>query len=195
MPRFSQQEREKIHANLLTQGERLFITHGIKKVTIDDLVNAVGIAKASFYIFYQSKEYLYLDIVQSLQRDVFNKMDAVLQGNAGLPGRLRVAQVFKSMYQVLSQYPLLGGIDTATAELIARKVSAERLSDFYAKNIDAVQVMHRHGINFLCPLDQASCAFQALYHGWLYLKDKDPALQASVTNIMLEAVIEKIVVD
>ena len=52
MPRFSENEKERISNKLLTEGERLFTIHGIKKVTIDDLTEAVGIAKASFYTFY-----------------------------------------------------------------------------------------------------------------------------------------------
>ena len=39
MPRFSENEKEQIRNKLLTEGERLFATLGIKKVTIDDIVD------------------------------------------------------------------------------------------------------------------------------------------------------------
>lgn len=47
MPRFSEREKERIRSKLYAEGERLFTAHGIKKVTIDDLAEAAGIAKAS----------------------------------------------------------------------------------------------------------------------------------------------------
>ena len=43
MPRFSEYEKVRIQQSLLEEGERLFTTYGLKKVTIDDIVKAVKI--------------------------------------------------------------------------------------------------------------------------------------------------------
>ncbi len=45
MPRFSNMEREKIREKLMQEGERLFTSFGLKKVSIDEIVQAAGIAK------------------------------------------------------------------------------------------------------------------------------------------------------
>ena len=60
MPRFSNMEREKIREKLMQEGERLFTSFGLKKVSIDEIVQAAGIAKGSFYSFYTNKEHLYI---------------------------------------------------------------------------------------------------------------------------------------
>lgn len=195
MPRFSENEKEKIHNNLLKEGERLFTTHGIKKVTIDDLVDAVGIAKASFYTFYENKEYLFLDIVQSIQQKIFTELNILLDSNTNLPSKNRVLQVFEAMLKIMLRYPILKCIDTSTTELIARKVSNKRLVAFREQNFDATQSMHNHGIRFSCDIQTASYAFQALYHSWMYLQDKGQDMQTSVTDILLSGVINQIVVD
>lgn len=52
MPKFSDAEKEIIKQKLMQEGERLFTSYGIKKVTIDEIVQAAGIAKGSFYSFY-----------------------------------------------------------------------------------------------------------------------------------------------
>ena len=44
MPRFTEQEKEIINRKLLIEGEKLFAAHGLKKVTVDDLVAAVNIS-------------------------------------------------------------------------------------------------------------------------------------------------------
>lgn len=193
MPRFNENEKEKINNKLLKEGERLFTAHGIKKVTIDDLVEAVGIAKASFYTFYESKEYLYLDIVQSIQQTIFTELNNLLDSNTNLPSNERVLQVFNAMNKLMLQYPILSYIDTSTIELIARKVSKERLSAFYEQNFDAAESLYQHGIRFSCDIQTVSYAFQAIYHSFMYLRDKGESIQSSVTDILLHGVISQIV--
>lgn len=195
MPRFSENEKEQIRNKLLTEGERLFATLGIKKVTIDDIVEAVGIAKASFYKFYESKEYLYLDIVQGIQKKIFTELNSKLDSNVNLSSKERVRQTFGAMYSMMLRYPILTKIDMNTIELIARKVSKERLSVFNEQNIDAAQTLHNHGIIFSCDIKTASYVFQAIYYGWMYLQEKSADIQTSVIDILLNAVINQIVVD
>lgn len=195
MPRFTENEKEQIRNKLFAEGERLFAAHGIKKVTIDDLAEAAGIAKASFYKFYESKEYLYLDIVQEIQKKIFTELNSVLDSNVNLSGKERVRQTFGAMFNMMLRYPILTQIDMNTIELIARKVSKERLSVFNEQNIDAVQTLHNHGINFSCDIKTASYVFQALYHVWTYLQEKSMDIQTSVIDILLNAVINQIVVD
>lgn len=195
MPRFSDNEKEQINRKLLKEGERLFTTHGIKKVTIDDLVEAAGIAKASFYTFYESKEYLYLEIVQSIQQKIFTELNNLLTSNTNLPSKERVLQVFKSMNKMMLQYPILSYMDTATIELIARKVSKERLSAFREQNFDAAKTLYHHGVRFTCDIQTVSYAFMAIYHSWMYLYDKGENIQSSVTDILLHGIINQIVIE
>jgi len=195
MPRFTENEKEQIRNKLITEGEKLFAAYGVKKVTIDDLVEAAGIAKASFYKFYESKEYLYLDIVQRIQKKIFTELNSILDSNVNLSSKERVRQTFSAMFNMMLRYPILAQIDMNTIELIARKVSKERLSVFNEQNIDAVQALLNHGINFSCDIKTASCVFQALYHSWTYLQGKNVDIQTSVINILLNAVINQIVVD
>ena len=195
IPRFSESEKEQIKARLFTEGERLFGTYGLKKVTIDEIVSAVNIAKATFYTFYDSKEYLYLDIVQDIQHRIFTELDILLDTNTALMNKQRVRQVFTAMYDLMLKYPILSQISSGTVELISRKVSKERLAAFGGQNLDAVFVLSRHGIQFKCTPQIASCAFQALYHGWLSLQRTEKEMQETVTDILLNGVIEQIVND
>ena len=143
MPRFSETEKENIRQKLLTEGERLFVVHGLKKVTIDDLVDEAKIAKATFYTFYDSKEYLYLDIVQVIQQKIFIELQILLENNTDLPGRERVKQVFAKMSQLMTNSPILSQIDPTIVDLISRKVSKERMMTFTQQNIDAIPAQSR----------------------------------------------------
>ena len=195
MPRFSETEKENIRQKLILEGERLFAVHGLKKVTIDDLIEVANIAKATFYTFYESKEYLYMDIVQGIQKKIFMRLETLLENNVDLPSKERVRQVFIMMSQLMMQRPILSQIDASTAALISRKVSKERMAAYIQQNVDAAQSMNNHGIKFSCDINTASYAFQSLYHSWMFLQDKGSDLQAAVTDILLNGVIEQIVME
>jgi len=66
MPRaFKEEEKEKIRAKLLEAGRACFLRYGLKKTTIEDVVGPAGIAKSSFYLFFESKEALFVEAMMA----------------------------------------------------------------------------------------------------------------------------------
>lgn len=193
MPRFSTQGKERIQQSLLEEGERLFTAYGLKKVTIDEIVNAVKIAKASFYKFYEGKEYLFLEIVQRKQKDIFDTLEGVLENSSSKTDKERVKMVFCVMSELMGKYPLLTRIDGETVEAIARKVSPQRLEEFSLQGFDAVKAMEKHGIVFRYDTQVVSQVFQALYQSWISLQGQPEEMQKQVIQIMLDGVIEEII--
>ena len=110
MPRFTEQEKEIINSKLLIEGEKLFALHGLKKVTVDDLVAAVNISKGSFYAFYPSKEHLYVEINFRLQKELFTSIETTVKKKKYKNHRdlakdvimLSFTVIIKSLYSVLS---------------------------------------------------------------------------------------------
>ena len=78
MPKpFSTAQKETIREKLMEVGRTCFLRYGLKKTTIDDLVKPAGIAKASFYLFFDSKEALYMAIfLQEIPEMMERMMDA-----------------------------------------------------------------------------------------------------------------------
>lgn len=193
MPRFSELEREQIQNRLMSEGERLFRTYGLKKVTIDDIAQAVKIAKASFYRFYEGKEYLYLDIIQQTQTALFRELEESMEQNKACSNKRRVKQVFQTMYQLLPQYPILAMIDEEVIEMISRKISSDRMRAFYAQRKDLVMIMMAYGVEFKYDHQTISCTFNTLYQSWISLKNQDEKVQEKVIDILLEGMIEQVV--
>ncbi|MEJ2663730.1 MAG: TetR/AcrR family transcriptional regulator [Spirochaetia bacterium] len=67
---FNQAEKEKIKDNLLVKGRDLFAKKGLKNTSVEELTRASGIALGSFYAFYNSKEELYFDILESEEKTI-----------------------------------------------------------------------------------------------------------------------------
>jgi len=60
---FSDSERERIREQLVAEGRELFSRYGLSKTTLADITDPAGIATSTFYQFFDSKEALYLEIL------------------------------------------------------------------------------------------------------------------------------------
>ena len=92
-PPFSTEDRARITEQLLETGRRLFTTQGLRKTSLDELVAPAGIAKTSFYAFFDSKEALYLELMlrqaPQLHRQLAAVLDQAENARAALSGFLR----------------------------------------------------------------------------------------------------------
>lgn len=59
------------HTEILEVSLQLFIRHGLKETTVNDIVKAVDIAKGTFYHYFQSKDDLILILRANYMRDYF----------------------------------------------------------------------------------------------------------------------------
>lgn len=193
MPKFSEQEKNNIQQSLLKEGERLFITYGLRKVTIDDIVKAVNIAKATFYRFYEGKEYLFLDIAQKQQQEIFDILNDILVNTDSKSDHERLKSVFFAMSELMPKYPMLTGIDEETVMLISRKISSDRLAQYSSQGFDAVKTIESHGIKFKYDTLVVQQLFHALYESWIKLQEQPQDMQKKVIDIMLEGILQQII--
>ncbi|MFR8207691.1 TetR/AcrR family transcriptional regulator [Hominenteromicrobium sp.] len=63
---FTDYETEQLHKALLKETRHCAVTLGMKKTSVDQLTNAVGIAKGSFYKFFESKEMAFFAVLESI---------------------------------------------------------------------------------------------------------------------------------
>ncbi|WP_306054674.1 TetR/AcrR family transcriptional regulator [Natronococcus wangiae] len=78
---FSDEERERIRKELVEVGREKILAYGLKKTNVEDITEPVGIAKSSFYLFFDSKAELYLEImrreVDELTESLENELDGI----------------------------------------------------------------------------------------------------------------------
>lgn len=80
MAKFTELEKERIREELLKVAYRFFIDKGFKSTSLEDITSSVGIAKSSFYIFFESKEMLYMELLahegEQIEKQVWPKVIA-----------------------------------------------------------------------------------------------------------------------
>ena len=127
MPKaWSEREKELIKKTLLSEGKKLFEKYGLQKTTVDEIVNAAQISKGSFYIFYQSKEELYFDVLDSAEHELREKIfENVFK--PGINRRDSFISFLSQMVEVLTTMPLYEQMNAANYELLLRKLPEETL--------------------------------------------------------------------
>ena len=125
---FNEDERAAIRRQLLQTGRYLFTTTGLKKTTLEELVRPAGIAKSTFYAFFDSKEALYLELLAAEAPEVERQVLPPL--TADIPPREAIAQFLTRMMAVYETNSLTRRMLIHPEELVlvARRVPPELFS-------------------------------------------------------------------
>ena len=99
---FTEYETEQLRKALMKETRRCAVTLGMKKTSVDQLTKAVGIAKGSFYKFYESKEMLFFAVLEGIHSELYGVADRALSENAGLPAAERAAKAVLAVCRRLS---------------------------------------------------------------------------------------------
>ena len=71
------QRRSRIRAELLATGARLFAERGIVKVSVEDLIDQVGISRRTFYGFFANKQEVAASLLNPVLKSALQALDAV----------------------------------------------------------------------------------------------------------------------
>lgn len=104
---FTEEEMTKLRHELILAGIKLSRELGLQRMSVEKITSAVGIAKGSFYIFFDSKEDFILEIADYANRETEKMLLAALNGR-----RQMSAHEFISFFNtyIHSDYDLMGGL-------------------------------------------------------------------------------------
>jgi AcrR family transcriptional regulator len=134
MPKaFTEQEKELIRKRLLEQGHKQFSAYGLRKTNIEELTEAAGISKGAFYLFYASKEALFMDVVEQVEHRFRQEIFAMVD----LPGsspRARLFAIFHKAFRLVKAIPLLQFLTGSDYDLLFRRLPPEILQEHLAND-------------------------------------------------------------
>jgi AcrR family transcriptional regulator len=128
---FTAQEKAVIRKRLIEQGYKQFSVHGLKKTNIEELAAAAKISKGAFYLFYDSKEALFMDAVELAEERYRQEILATIDKPGSSP-RARLYAVFKQSFAAMRSMPILKFITGSDFELLFRKLPPEQLQEHLA---------------------------------------------------------------
>ncbi|WP_416150738.1 TetR/AcrR family transcriptional regulator [Salipaludibacillus sp. HK11] len=164
---FNKDEAQRIEEQLVKVGKDKFETIGLKKTSIRDLTEEVGISLGSFYKFFDSKELLYFRILEqeeeAIQAELIREFESIAQMNAA-----HFASVLLKAFKLIEQRPILYRIIvTDDYEVLVRKLPSE--------------VIHAHA-------EQDTLNFSPLFQYWQEQGIMDRSLSHEVISGSLRAI-------
>ena len=190
MPKgFTESEKNLIGERLLEQGYRQFSAYGLKKTSIEELAAASGISKGAFYLFYESKEALFMDVIeQAEKRFRLELLEAI-----DLPGpspQARLLRVFQKAFDLLKTTPILKFFTGSDYDLLFRRVPAEKFQQHLASDEvfigELLDRCRKSGIPIRAQVEEISGLLYALVLTVLHEDDFGPGNFKGTVDTLME---------
>ncbi len=133
MPRgFTDREKEMIKQKLYEKGMEFLKSYGVRKTNVEDITQAVGISKGSFYLFFNSKEEFFYELIEISHDALAKEAKRILLSEGPLENKIRLI-----LKQYICSQEALGFLVSAEEiQYILRKLPAEKLEHHLAQDND-----------------------------------------------------------
>lgn len=129
LPKFTDMELEVVKNLLFENGKALFIKYGLKKTSIDDIVQACEISKGTFYKFFHSKEELYFEIFKKEEEVYLHIYESAFASTRN--DRERMTTLIKELWSYFSTNRFLHSFyEREEQDLLIRKISKEVIQKY-----------------------------------------------------------------
>jgi AcrR family transcriptional regulator len=192
MPKgFTENEKKLIGERLLEQGYRQFSAYGLKKTSVEELAQAAGISKGAFYLFYESNEALFMDVIeQAEKRFRLELLEAI-----DLPGpspRARLLAVLHKAFDLFKTVPILRFFTSSDYDLLFRRVPAEKFEEHLGSDSVFIEELlercRKAGIPIREQVSEVTGLLYALVVTFLHEDDLGPGNLKGTMDTLMELV-------
>ncbi len=184
---FSEREKVNIRKSLTLICKQSWTQYGYKKTSVDEICKQAGISKGAFYLFFESKEALFCEVLCSVQREICEMAAAAMEEEKGKSG---AAKALKLIYRAYNKNSFLYGSDTADYTILMNKVSEEQAKEMEQAGELSRQLFSSHPV--LKFKVGANMAISVIYSLIMNIKNKDilPQNHLEVFDFMADHLID-----
>ncbi|MDP4093781.1 MAG: TetR/AcrR family transcriptional regulator [Bacillota bacterium] len=128
---FNEYEKEIIRQKLLESCEESWGRYGYKKTNVAELCKMAGISTGAFYMFYESKEMLFIDVFNKVEESFNTSLEQLMPEN---PTKYDFARVFKTLFHELEKIPWFLNIHN-DFDLLLRKFPPDYVTENFSHDI------------------------------------------------------------
>ena len=143
---FTEQKNEMIRKDLLDEALHCAVTIGMRKTSVEQLTEAAGIAKGSFYKFFPSKELLFFAVLENIHTETYAVAEKALQDNAELPPTELATKTILTACKYLSDTKAMTFIEN-DAEYLLRRIPADiKAAHYHDDEVHIRQILEASGL-------------------------------------------------
>ena len=186
---FTESEKEQIRIRLMGAAENCLGKYGVKKTTVDQLVQMAGISKGAFYQFFPSKEILFFNVLEEFQASL---MEEEMSGHHEPSDRTNDAltDFLYGLYQRVRHSFLMNIIQNGEMELLMRKIPLEEIARHHSFD-DLIAQKLFSDFNIESDPHVAAASLRAIFLSMLHVKEIgeehfDQALNMLIRGVALQ---------
>lgn len=174
MPKtYSEQERQYIRNRLKEEAAKCLAQYGIRRTTVDEIVKRVKIPKGTFYLFYQSKERLLLEVILEQHDLIEQKLyQSVRKIDPQSFSADELADILLEFYKMAAEMPVLKLLNSDEIELLVRKLPPEILAEHLGHDSTMIErIFEILPVKPEADPKAFSAAFRSLYFSSLHIDE------------------------
>ena len=159
---FTDEQNEQIRNDLIREAQRCGITIGMRKTSVEQLTEAVGISKGSFYKFFDSKELLFFAVLEDIHTECFAAAQKSLQENAPLFPADRAAAAILAACRWLSRTKAFVFIENDADFLLHRLPEEVKTAHYHDDETHIRQLLEKYDLVPNCGISLAAAMVRGL---------------------------------
>ena len=186
---FTEREKENIKRSLQEACKQSWTQYGYKKTSVDELCRQVGISKGAFYLFFESKEALFCEVLCSVQEQICNAALEIIEKHKGKYG---VAEALKLIYREYDKNNFLYNSNNTDFTILMNKLSEEQFKKIEESNNRNQQIFTSQP--YLKFKVDTNKALSVLYSLIMNIKNKDilPYNHVETFDFMVDHLIDSL---
>jgi len=190
MPKsFTEQEKISIKNKLIAGCNSKWEQYGYKKTSIDELCLKAGISKGAFYIFFDSKEQLFLETLKELQKKLYISIEEILSEEQNKYG---IAKALRVIYKEYDKSPFLYDTSSTDFTSFMNKLTEEERESIYCDSLTGARAMLNKPFLKLRIHEEKALSVMAALLSLISSKDKMACNHFEVFDFMLDNLIDKL---
>lgn len=186
---FTEREKENIRKKLLEACKQNWTQYGYKKTNVDELCRQAGISKGAFYLFFESKEALFCEVLCLVQEQICKSASEIIERHKNKGG---VAEALKLIYREYDRNNFLYDSDSTDYIILMNKLSEEQVKKIESSNEKCRQLFLQPP--YLKPEVPPDMILSVIYSMIMNIKNKDilPYAHMEIFDFMADHLIDSL---
>ena len=152
---FTRMKRDEI-SEKLKEGAMIYAAEvGMKKTSVDSLVAYAGISKGAFYNFFESKDELFLELVEDWHTEIYGTALETLMEENDKTFKAKAARAILQACVTMCKYSVLKFYRECLPQLLENIKGTELMERYHSDDVHIAEVIRFSGIKLLVTEEEA----------------------------------------